>query len=283
MRPAAGELPGVQVVEGDAITSDANERAVTVAVDSLRRSRHPGQLRRSVRLLQGRRGPRRRRPFQPRSTKCSGPTCSATCSRSKPRSRLRTANGPSIVLTESTSSYYPGRGGVLYVSSKFAVRGLVTALAHELAPQIRVNGVAPGGTLNTDLRGLASLGLDDARLDDSPNRASDLAARTPLNVALSGEDHAWSYRVLGLRPVPRDHRRDHPPRRRIPAWAHRNRHRSDRRAGTAARVGSPGLPGRGGPWSGRRHPRPSEPPSRRRPSAHPVPQRHRYRGGIHPI
>jgi NAD(P)-dependent dehydrogenase (short-subunit alcohol dehydrogenase family) len=48
---------------------------------------------------------------------------------------------------------------VLYVSSKFAVRGLVTALAHELAPEIRVNGVAPGSTLNTDLRGLASLGL----------------------------------------------------------------------------------------------------------------------------
>jgi NAD(P)-dependent dehydrogenase (short-subunit alcohol dehydrogenase family) len=76
------------------------------------------------------------------------------------------------------------------------VRGLVTALAHELAPQIRVNGVAPGGTLNTDLRGLASLGLENSRLDDSPNRASDLAARTPLHVALSGEDHAWSYVFL---------------------------------------------------------------------------------------
>jgi NAD(P)-dependent dehydrogenase (short-subunit alcohol dehydrogenase family) len=109
---------------------------------------------------------------------------------------LRNETGSSIVLTESTSAYYPGRGGVLYVSSKFAVRGLVTALAGELAPRIRVNGVAPGGTLNTDLRGLASLGLDDVRLDDSPHRATDLAARTPLNVALSGEDHAWSYVYL---------------------------------------------------------------------------------------
>jgi NAD(P)-dependent dehydrogenase (short-subunit alcohol dehydrogenase family) len=54
----------------------------------------------------------------------------------------RGANG-SVILTESTSAYYPGRGGVLYVSSKFAARGLVTALAHELAPEIRVNGVAP--------------------------------------------------------------------------------------------------------------------------------------------
>ncbi|TDV56447.1 3-(cis-5,6-dihydroxycyclohexa-1,3-dien-1-yl)propanoate dehydrogenase [Actinophytocola oryzae] len=105
-------------------------------------------------------------------------------------------SGGSVILTESTSAYYPGRGGVLYVSSKFAVRGLVTALAHELAPTIRVNGVAPGGTLGTDLRGAASLGLSDRRLADTPGRATELAARTPLNVALSGADHAWSYVFL---------------------------------------------------------------------------------------
>lgn len=56
---------------------------------------------------------------------------------------LRESERPAIVLTESTSGYYAGRGGVLYVASKFAVRGLVTALSHDLAPQIRVNGVAP--------------------------------------------------------------------------------------------------------------------------------------------
>jgi NAD(P)-dependent dehydrogenase (short-subunit alcohol dehydrogenase family) len=109
---------------------------------------------------------------------------------------LQAETGSSIVLAESASSFYPARGGALYVSSKFAVRGLVSTLAHELAPQIRVNGVAPGGTLNTDLRGLASLGLADVRLDDTPNRARDLAARTPLNVALTGADHAWSFVFL---------------------------------------------------------------------------------------
>lgn len=109
---------------------------------------------------------------------------------------LRAQSGASIVLTESASSFYPGRGGVLYVASKFAVRGLVSTLAHELAPDIRVNGVAPGGTLNTDLRGLRSLSLDGKRLDDTPGRAADLAARTPLKVALSGADHAWSYVYL---------------------------------------------------------------------------------------
>jgi NAD(P)-dependent dehydrogenase (short-subunit alcohol dehydrogenase family) len=106
---------------------------------------------------------------------------------------LQDEEGSSIVLTESASSFYPGRGGVLYVSSKFAVRGLVAALAHELAPQIRVNGVAPGGTLNTDLRGLSTFGQHSTRLDDAPNRARELAARTPLNVALSAEDQAWSF------------------------------------------------------------------------------------------
>jgi NAD(P)-dependent dehydrogenase (short-subunit alcohol dehydrogenase family) len=108
---------------------------------------------------------------------------------------LRESRG-SVILTESTSGYFPGRGGVLYVSSKFAVRGLVTTLAHELAPDIRVNGVAPGGTLNTDLRGLGSLGLGGRSLGDAPGRAEELAGRVPLRVALSGADHAWSYVFL---------------------------------------------------------------------------------------
>ena len=101
-----------------------------------------------------------------------------------------------VLLTESTSGYYPGRGGVLYVASKFAVRGLVTALSHDLAPDIRVNGVAPGGTVGTDLRGLASLGAADRSVGAAPDRAEELAARVPLRVALSAEDHAWSYVFL---------------------------------------------------------------------------------------
>lgn len=104
--------------------------------------------------------------------------------------------GGSIVLTTSTSGFYPGRGGVLYVASKFAVRGLVVALAHELAPRIRVNGVAPGGTVGTDLRGPSALDLAAERLDRGTARAQDLRRRTPLAVALTPADHAHSYVFL---------------------------------------------------------------------------------------
>jgi NAD(P)-dependent dehydrogenase (short-subunit alcohol dehydrogenase family) len=108
---------------------------------------------------------------------------------------LRRAGG-SVVLTVSTSGFYPGRGGVLYVASKFAVRGCVIALAHELAPDIRVNGVAPGGTLGTELTGPRSLGLADRVLGAAPGREQDLRGRTPLRVALTGDDHAGSYVFL---------------------------------------------------------------------------------------
>ena len=108
---------------------------------------------------------------------------------------LRRAGG-SVVLTVSTSGFYPGRGGVLYVASKFAVRGCVIALAHELAPEVRVNGVAPGGTLGTELTGPRSLGLDGQMLGSMPGREEGLRSRTPLRVALGGEDHAGSYVFL---------------------------------------------------------------------------------------
>lgn len=110
---------------------------------------------------------------------------------------LRASEHPVVLLTESTSAYHAGRGGVLYVASKFALRGVVTALAHDLAPQVRVNAVAPGGTTGTDLRGVASLGTQDRSLGAEPGRAEDLAARTHLQVALSPEDHAWGYVWLG--------------------------------------------------------------------------------------
>jgi NAD(P)-dependent dehydrogenase (short-subunit alcohol dehydrogenase family) len=111
---------------------------------------------------------------------------------------LRQSKG-SIIFTLSSSSFYTGRGGTLYVGSKFALRGVVKQLAHELAPDVRVNGVAPGGTVGTDLRGPRSLDLDSVRLDDRPGRAEQISARTPLHVALTPVDHAALYVFLASR------------------------------------------------------------------------------------
>jgi NAD(P)-dependent dehydrogenase (short-subunit alcohol dehydrogenase family) len=106
------------------------------------------------------------------------------------------ASRGSVVLTASTSSFAPGRGGILYVGTKFAVRGIVVSLAHELAPHVRVNAVAPGGTAGTDLRGLRALGQADRSLGATADREADLVARTPLAVALTPRDHAASYVFL---------------------------------------------------------------------------------------
>jgi NAD(P)-dependent dehydrogenase (short-subunit alcohol dehydrogenase family) len=108
---------------------------------------------------------------------------------------LRERNG-CLIFTCSSSSFYPGRGGPLYVASKFGLRGVVTALAHEMAPHVRVNGVAPGGTVGTELAGPRSLGRADDRLDDRPGRAEELEARTPLHRALTAADHAGAYVFL---------------------------------------------------------------------------------------
>lgn len=189
------ELPEVPVVVGDATTREANDEAVATAVrefgglDVLVNCVGVFDFYRGIRELDdGDLDDAFTEIFSVnvkshlRSVKAALPA-------------LRRSRG-CVLLTESTSAYYPGRGGVLYVSAKFAVRGLVTALAHELAPEVRVNGVAPGGTVGTDLRGLGSLGLDERRLDDAPGREAELAARVPLHVALTGLDHAWSYVFL---------------------------------------------------------------------------------------
>jgi NAD(P)-dependent dehydrogenase (short-subunit alcohol dehydrogenase family) len=68
---------------------------------------------------------------------------------------LRRSRG-SIVFTSSVSGVAPGFGGVLYIAAKHAIVGLTKQLALELAPEIRVNAVAPG-FIPTQLGGIASL------------------------------------------------------------------------------------------------------------------------------
>jgi 2,3-dihydroxy-2,3-dihydrophenylpropionate dehydrogenase len=108
----------------------------------------------------------------------------------------------SIVYTVSHAGFFPGGGGVLYTGTKFAVRGLVLEMAHELAPKVRVNGVAPGGT-PTDLRGLRSLNLQNQSLASQPNLEDHLRKGSPLQTVCYPRDHAWAYLYLVSREMSR--------------------------------------------------------------------------------
>jgi len=104
-------------------------------------------------------------------------------------------NEGNVILTISNAGFYPGGGGPLYVASKFAVRGLVTELAYELAPKVRVNGVAPGGTI-TELRGIPALQNDATRLKDVPDIEGLIEGINPLGVVAHPADHASAYVFL---------------------------------------------------------------------------------------
>lgn len=105
-------------------------------------------------------------------------------------------SGGSIILTLSTAAYYPEGGGLLYGASKWATRGLVLHLAYQLAPRVRVNGVAPGGTSGTQLRGLRAFGESGVDVEQVSGRNERIKATTPLQIVPTPKDHAWAYVYL---------------------------------------------------------------------------------------
>jgi NAD(P)-dependent dehydrogenase (short-subunit alcohol dehydrogenase family) len=107
---------------------------------------------------------------------------------------LKASRG-SLILTCSIASFRGGGGGALYTASKFAARGLVYQLAQEWAPDIRVNGVAPGGTV-TALAGLAALGSHERHLGEDPRLVDAVAKSTPLGFVAEPADHAGAYVLL---------------------------------------------------------------------------------------
>jgi NAD(P)-dependent dehydrogenase (short-subunit alcohol dehydrogenase family) len=104
----------------------------------------------------------------------------------------------SLVFTASVAGLNSGGGGAIYTASKHAVVGLIRQLAVELAPRVRVNGVAPGGTI-TDLRGLAVLGQDQRTHWDVPDIEARLRAGNPLELLLEPSDLAGAYVLLASR------------------------------------------------------------------------------------
>jgi 3-oxoacyl-[acyl-carrier protein] reductase len=83
---------------------------------------------------------------------------------------LRRGSEPSIINLSSVAAHSGGGGGnTLYGSMKGAVHSFTRGLAKELAPEIRVNGIAPG-VIMTDFH----------RIHNTKERLEAIAAQTPL-------------------------------------------------------------------------------------------------------
>lgn len=112
------------------------------------------------------------------------------------------ASRGAVVVTGSPSGRHAGGGGPLYVASKHAVTGLVRQLAYELAPDVRVNAVAPGAT-RTALAGPTALGQAGRNLADETGLHAAIARALPLGFVAEAEDHAALYVLLGSRAASR--------------------------------------------------------------------------------
>jgi cis-2,3-dihydrobiphenyl-2,3-diol dehydrogenase len=99
-----------------------------------------------------------------------------------------------IIYTVSNAGFYPCGGGPLYTASKHSVVGLIRQLAYELAPKIRVNGVAPGA-IPTDLRGPRSLEMADRSIASVPLKAA-VERGLPLGKLAEPRDYTGSYVLL---------------------------------------------------------------------------------------
>ncbi|RQR56368.1 3-(cis-5,6-dihydroxycyclohexa-1,3-dien-1-yl)propanoate dehydrogenase [Burkholderia sp. Bp9140] len=110
---------------------------------------------------------------------------------------LRETRG-SMIFTLSNAAFYAGGGGPAYVASKHAGVGLVRQIAYELAPDVRVNAVAPGGTV-TPLKGPESLGKQGAKLSEIPGFSDAVANAVPLGFIAQPEDHTGHYVLLASR------------------------------------------------------------------------------------
>lgn len=99
---------------------------------------------------------------------------------------MRPHGAGSLVCTASVASVRGGLGPHAYTAAKAGVRGLVESIAVEVAPYgLRINAVAPGGTVTPLAAGLVSGDVDD--LDAAHAR---LAAGSSSGVPTSAEDVA---------------------------------------------------------------------------------------------
>lgn len=108
------------------------------------------------------------------------------------------ASGGCMVFTLSDAAFVAqGNGaGLAYSMAKHAAYGLVRHLAADLAPEVRVNAVAPGGVI-TGLRTTGADGAVGQEVFDDPGAVEEATrSLNPLGVMLSPEQIAESYTFL---------------------------------------------------------------------------------------
>jgi len=98
-----------------------------------------------------------------------------------------------MIFTASYASFNPGTGGIFYTPAKHAVVGIVRQLAYELAPEIRVNGVAPN-YVPTELSGVDS--LDQGQVLDEIKGAGERALQDRYELPILGPDSYGGYYVF---------------------------------------------------------------------------------------
>lgn len=107
------------------------------------------------------------------------------------------ASAGDVVLTLSDASFLVGQqgAGVAYTASKHAGLGLLGWFARALAPEVRVNAIAPGGVV-TDLR-VQDDGGEGARIFADPEaKRRAIAERNPLRIVLEPRELARYYRWI---------------------------------------------------------------------------------------
>lgn len=105
-----------------------------------------------------------------------------------------------IVFTLSTSGILVGTPHSLYNISKAALAHVVRQYAYELAPHIRVNAVIPAAIKGSDMRGPASLGQADIKLDEVFGDIEPLLEKsTLLGIYPTPADYAPIYLLLAHR------------------------------------------------------------------------------------
>lgn len=104
----------------------------------------------------------------------------------------------SLIFTLSAASAHAACGGPLYTASKHAGVGLVRELAYELAPHVRVNGVAPGAH-RTTLAGPRALGLHLRSVAEMLPPDHVAAQFEPMGRFAEAHEHVGPYLMLASR------------------------------------------------------------------------------------